>query len=62
MQPHEVQVGQELVVGDVRIAVLDLDDDRVLLRITAHGAAHMACVLIPPGAEQLDLQGGGELL
>jgi sRNA-binding carbon storage regulator CsrA len=41
MQTLDLQEGEELVLGDVRITVVEVEEDRVLLRIEAGGEVRL---------------------
>jgi hypothetical protein len=48
MQTLDLQEGEEVVVGDVRVAVLEVKGRVVVLRIAEGDDAHLECLEVPP--------------
>jgi hypothetical protein len=55
MKTFEMQAGEVLVIGGVRVAVVHVADDRVLLRITEDGRARLESLAVPQGALETGL-------
>jgi hypothetical protein len=53
MQTLDLQEGEELVVGDVRVAVLEVEERVVVLRIGEGDDAHLECFEVPAEANCL---------
>jgi hypothetical protein len=51
MQTHELGVGEELQIGEARVTVLDVEDDRVLLRIRDAGCTRLVTLRVPQEGE-----------
>jgi hypothetical protein len=49
MKTYDMQAGEVLMIGDVSVAVLDVDDDRVLIRITENGCTRLETLRVPQG-------------
>jgi hypothetical protein len=55
MKTYEVQAGEVLVIDGVRVAVLDIDDDGVLLQVSDNGGTRLEVLRVPQGASETGL-------
>jgi hypothetical protein len=55
MKTYEVQAGEVLVIDGVRVAVLDIDDDRVLLQVSDNDGTRLEALRVPEGASETGL-------
>jgi hypothetical protein len=55
MKTYEVQAGEVLVIEGVRVAVLDIDDDCVLLQVSDNGGTRLEALRAPQGASETGL-------
>ena len=51
MQTHELEAGEELRIGEARVTVLDVEDDRVLLRVQDGSCTRLVTLRLPQEAE-----------
>ena len=58
MDTHDLEVGDELRIGEVLVAVLDVEDDRVLLRIKEGGCTRLVSLVVPQGEGETGLARG----
>ena len=55
MKTYEVQAGEVLVIDGVRVAILAVEDDRVLLRVSDDGGTRLETLRVPQGAGETGL-------
>ena len=55
MKTYEVQAGEVLVIDGVRLTVLDIEDDRVLLRVSDDEGTRLESLRVPQGASETGL-------
>ena len=50
METHELEVGEELRIGEVNVTVLDIEGDHVRLRVRQGGGTRLVTLRVPEGA------------
>ena len=50
METNELEVGEELRIGEVHVTVLDIKGDHVLLRVRQGGGTQFVNLRVPEGA------------